>query len=180
MSLPVLAIIRFIHSQFTVAERAISRDGELEADKNGAAINGPLALISALIKFSYFSIFWKSLRNYNVEKLNEGIIYNNLSLLYAEMAKIEYEKMSFEDVYQDLLGSHTSHPIDSHPSVKQRMAFLGVQENLVNKELLFPSETSLTNYFDNTSEIDESVSIMEHKIMVGSGMASIPKDEQVA
>ena len=60
------------------------------------------------------------------------------------------------------------------------MAFLGVQENLVNKELLVPSETSLTNYFDNTSEIDESVSIMEHKIMNGSGMASIPKDEQVA
>ena len=111
MSLPVLAIIGFIQSQFTVAERAISRDRELEADKNGAANNGPLTLISALIEFSYFSIFWKSLRNYNVEKLNEGIIYNNISLLYAEMAKIEYEKMSFEDVYQDLLGSHTSHQL---------------------------------------------------------------------
>lgn len=178
MSLPALATIGLIHSQFTTAEKTIGRERELEADKNGASINGSLPLVTALLKFSYYARQWDGLRQYNIDKLNEGTIYSNLPALYAEIAKMQYQEMNFDNEYQDLLGSHTSHPTDSHPTIKQRMASLGVSDASINKELLNPSDTPLTEYLNNPDEVTESTSMIEHRLMIGMGFAKVPDKEE--
>ena len=178
-SLPALATLGFVFSEFATVEREIGRSRELEADKVGASLNGPLALVTALLKFSLFTSQWNSLRQFNVEKLNEGIIYPNLADLHKDLANIQFENIDFDDVYQALLGVQISHPTDTHPSIKQRMSSLGVDEKAIIKEMLLPSNVSLSNYLINANEIAEEITLDEHRLVIALGYAKLPEQNTV-
>lgn len=175
VSLPALATLGFVFSEFATVEREIGRSRELEADKVGAALNGPLALVTALLKFSLFASQWNSLRQFNVDKLNEGVIYSNLANLHKELAKAQFENINFDDVYQELLGTQTSHPTDTHPSIKQRMSALEVDEKTIIKEMLLPSDVSMSNYLSDANEIAEAITLDEHRLVIALGYAKLPE-----
>jgi Zn-dependent protease with chaperone function len=173
LSLPAIFTIDLIHSEFSAIEREIRRERELEADKVGASANGALPLVTALLKFSYFSTQWDAIQEHNIQKLNEGEIYSNLPALISEVAKMQFEKLDFDAVYADLLGSHISHPTDTHPSIKKRMVSLSISESSINKDMLKPANISLDQYIDNSTNISEKLTLAEHRLMIGLGLATI-------
>ncbi len=175
MVTPVISTLSLIRNEFSYAERKIGRSREIEADKVGASLYGPIPLITALLKFSYFSQEWDALRKFNIEKLNEGVVLNDLSAAIIEFAKFQFESLQFENVYANLLGIHTSHPTDTHPSIKQRMAALQVPEGDITKDMLLPAEISPNEYLGDTEKICEDLTYQEHKLMIELGLATIPE-----
>jgi Zn-dependent protease with chaperone function len=179
-SVIALAPLSFILNEFSTTERTIGRTRELEADKAGSSVAGNIALISSLLKVSEFAPIWGELRKYNIDTLNEGNIFNNLSNLYLDVSDNRFENLDFEASSEQLLTTVQSHPTDTHPTINERMQSLNVEIKDINKELLKPSKTNLDVYLDNANEVNEKLTIQEHRLMIQHGLATLPEQQQEA
>jgi Zn-dependent protease with chaperone function len=177
-SVIALAPISLVLNEFSKTERTIGRARELEADKAGSSVVGNVPLISSLLKISEFAPIWSELRQYNIDKLNEGNIFNNLSNLYIDVSENRFENLDFEASSEHLLTTVQSHPTDTHPTISERMQSLNVEIKDINKELLKPSKTNIDVYLNNVDEINEKLTIQEHKLMIHYGVAKLPEQQE--
>lgn len=175
-----LAPLSFVLNEFSTTERTIGRARELEADKAGSSVAGNIPLISSLLKVSEFSPVWGALRQHNIDTLNEGNVFNNLSNLYLDVSENRFENLDFEASSEQLLTTIQSHPTDTHPTINERMQSLNVESKDINKDLLKPSKTSLAEYLDNADELNEKLTIQEHRLMIRYGVAKLPEQEEAA
>ena len=173
-----VAPLSFVLNEFSTTERTIGRIRELEADKAGSSVNGSLPLISSLLKVSEYGAIWSDLRRYNIDTLNEGKIYNNLTAFYTDFSDNIFENLNFEASSEILLASTISHPTDTHPTIIERMHSLKVDRDKLNKELIKPSQTPLTDYIDNADSINESLTLQEHRLMISYGYAKLPEENE--
>lgn len=120
--LPAIAILSYFLECFAVAESRISRDRELAADREGAAVTSPAVFAAALVKIHAFSGLWQALQDAAVEALQQGKAFVNASKTYADAA-VESAK---PEALEGLAETHLSHPTDSHPPLGVRLASLGV------------------------------------------------------
>lgn len=174
---PTIVILEFILSEFSITERTIGRGREFEADKVGASITGGLALITALLKVSEYAGIWNELRGFNVQKLADGVVYNNLAGIYCEASDNKYRELYFEETVQNLLDSQMSHLTDTHPTLNERMSALNIRKDALKKDLLKPAKVDLNEYFSEIDKLTENLSFHEHRLMVSLGHVSIPENE---
>lgn len=80
---PASTILRFYLSEFVKAERQISRDRELEADKAGVSASSPEALVGALVKVAAYTPIWPQLCRHAATIVKEGKIYSNMSMAFC-------------------------------------------------------------------------------------------------
>lgn len=176
--LPALTMLAYMYEVFATNEAKISRDREHKADKAGAEAGSPLALSTALIKVSLYSSIWEHARSQNIERLNQGKIANNLSMVFQDTAKYDVEKEALSDIMESTLEQRISHPTDSHPPVSERLAELGIQtENITKEMLLVPNEPAI-KLIDNYLAVEQEATLLEHRIMVAFGVANPPEENE--
>lgn len=175
-----LAPLALILAEFATTERTIGRTRELEADRTSATVNGGQPLISSLLKISEYSPIWSELRMFNIDTLNEGNVFKNLANLFTDASEKRFDKLDFSDNLEQLLTTSQSHPTDTHPTISERMQSLGVKIEEISKELLKPSNTKIENYLNNPNEINEKLTVQEHRLMIAYGYVNLPQEEEVA
>jgi Zn-dependent protease with chaperone function len=177
-ALPARSMLSFILGSFGTIERTIGRARELEADKVGASASSSEALISALLKFSEYVKLWGPLRHHNMEKLAEGQVYGNLPGLYCSMAQSAYAELDFDTARSELVEYKMAHPTDTHPTLTERIAALGMDEHHVAREMLAPAATPLAEYLTEVTTFAKEVSLAEHQFMVAIGAVTVPEQSR--
>lgn len=176
--LPALAMLSYMYELFASNEAKISRDREHKADKAGAEAGSPLALSTALIKVSLYSGIWDHARNQNIERLNQGKIANNLSVVFQDTAKYDIEHENINDIIQSTLEQTISHPTDTHPPISRRLEELDIKAEEITKDILLASPNPAIQLVDNYDDIEQEITIFEHRLMVAYGLAQPPEDNE--
>lgn len=135
-------------------------------------------LVSALLKFSEYAQLWGGIRNFNVETLNEGNIYNDLSDVYYNVAQHTYAEMDFATKRDALLAYEMAHPNDTHPTLNERIAALGFDADTLTKEDLAPSDNAISTLLSGYDAIADELTISEHRLMIQLGYASLPQQTE--
>lgn len=175
INLPTLIFLILLHDEFAVAERTIGREREIAADLEGAKVGGAKCLASALLKFSEYAQLWSGIQKLNVETLNEGRVYNNLSEIYYNVAMGAYEEIDFDARRDALLDFKMAHPNDTHPTLHERISALGIDAKTLTKEDLAPSDNSISALISGCDVIADELTISEHRLMIALGYASLPE-----
>lgn len=173
--IPAHAVLSFFMEQFAQAERKIGRGRELEADKAGTSVSSGKALATSLLKIGAFTPLWDSIRSAMVEALNKGKAYTNVSALYAEIAA----QNGKPEMLDKVAFTATSHPTDTHPPTNLRLQALGLSvAELRDSALAIDTATSSANLLSNATQIEEELTVIEHRVLLERGMAWLPEDEQ--
>ncbi|MBI2716861.1 MAG: M48 family metalloprotease [Rhizobiales bacterium] len=172
---PALFMLQLCMLQFAKVERSIGRQRELAADAVGARAAGKLTLATALFKVGMYSMFWSSVQRKNVENLEAGQAYQNLSAFFAWAGKTAYEAEDMDKVKERVADSSTAHPIDTHPTTGARIEALGLQATDIDSGgLAMPEYDSAAALFGSFEAIEEELTLDEHRIMVATGRAILP------
>lgn len=176
--LPAIAMLSYMYEIFATNEAKISRDREHKADEAGGEAGSPLSLSTALIKVSLYSGLWNHARKQNVERLNQGKIASNLSVVFQDTAKYDVEHENIEEIMRSALEQSISHPTDSHPPVSERLKELGIKVEEITKDMLLVPENPAIQLLDKHQEIEEEITLLEHKLMVAYGVAKPPEETE--
>lgn len=176
--LPARATLSYIYDVFSRSESAISRDRELKADQAGAEVSSAKALATTLAKVSLYAQLWSKVREDNVERLNQGKITNNLSTVFGDIAKYDIEHAEIEEIIENILSTTIEHPTDTHPTLGTRLQTLGISPSDIKKDdLLVPAHSAIV-LLNSATEIEEELSVYEHRLMVALGHANIPESPE--
>lgn len=156
--IPML-VLRIYLEFFAIIESRIGRQREFRADNFAARIVTSKVMAAALVKAHVYGTLWHQIsEKWIVDALNEGKAFRNISELFA--STYLSEKSLLREVALDL-SMHLSHPIDSHPSLRERLLAIG--ENPTG-ELTTGAETS-TSLFNDLSYIEEKLTEYETSLI---------------
>ena len=176
--LPAIAMLSYMYEIFATNVAKIGRDREHKADEAGAEAGSPKALSTALIKVSLYSDLWNHARKQNIERLNKGKIATNLSLVFLDTARYDVQSEGIEEIMKSTLDQSIAHPTDSHPPISKRLNALGIEPDQISKEMLLVPEKAAIQLLDKPQEIEEEITILEHKLMVAYGVAKPPEETE--
>ena len=176
-TLPAIVILSFMYEVFSRNERTIGRQRELLADQAGAEVSSPLSLSTSLAKVALYSSLWNHAQEQNIDRLNEGKVTTNLSEVFQDIAKFDVEQNAIEDILDNILDRSVSHPTDTHPPIRERLDSLGIDKIQITKGALLVPKDSAIGLVDGCREIEEEITILEHRLMVALGHVDIPDEE---
>jgi Zn-dependent protease with chaperone function len=175
--LPALFVLSYMYEIFSRNERTISRERELLADQVGAQVSGARSLATALAKVSFYSVLWPSTQKQNIDRLSKGKITSNLSVVFLDSARYDVEHSRFDEILDAILEKKISHPTDSHPTFLERLHGLKVVPDDLSKDDVFPPTQSAVELIDKFEEIEERLTLFEHKMRVALGHVVVPENE---
>lgn len=79
----------------------------------------------ALVKAALFAQPWDELSRRHIEQLAKGEVVPPLAAAYAGACQTAVEELDWPSEAQDLIGTVQAHPVDTHPTLIQRLANLG-------------------------------------------------------
>lgn len=174
--LPALSMLSLMHELFSINERKISREREFEADKAGVSVSSNEALATSLGKVSIYSHIWSDIRETNIERLNQGKITKNLSLVFEDSAKYDISHRGISEVVDEVLQTRVSHPTDTHPTISERYSNIGYLESDLTADKLVNVGGASSDLFSSSQEIEEELSLTEHRFMVALGLVTKPEE----
>ena len=176
--IPALAVLSYMHEVFSRNERTIGRARELHADQAGVEASSGRSLAAALAKISFYSGIWLSTQNENINRLSEGKITRNLSAIFCDSAKYDIEHMRFDEIIDSIMENKIAHPTDTHPTFGERLNGLGLSKEDLHNSDFFPPDLSAIELLDNSKEIEEHLTLFEHRLRVALGQVVIPKESE--
>lgn len=163
---PAKAILSVLIEIFARQERAIGRMRELEADKAGASISEPGALISALLKVGLADMVWDEIQEHLMGSLDAKYPAANLRTRLTDMGNAGAKAAHVTRTYLARDGAmtlarvmaerRTAHPVDTHPTLIERARALNVTLNDAAKTAVRPMVVP--------SEMLEEISRAERKL----------------
>jgi Zn-dependent protease with chaperone function len=129
---PTLQILGLFIAKFSMAERAVQRERELEADGVGAGAASPRDLATALIKLQAFVPLWNDILSRTSRSLGLGNRAENPSVIFGERVHQGAAVTSLEHLEETVVP----HPTDSHPVLRDRLSQLGVEYGSVAESAL--------------------------------------------
>lgn len=161
--LPAYVTLAAILTEFAALERKVRRERELLADQAGIEASSPDSLARALVKVSLFSGVWAQTRHVSLKEIGEGTTTPNLSLRYVRDCEAARQTVNWMEARTVLAANVQAHPIDTHPSLGQRMEAVGVSLDEIGPEdLKAPNDSSL-DLVQEPASIEESLSVAEEK-----------------
>jgi Zn-dependent protease with chaperone function len=115
--LPAVSLLSFFFDSFAAAERDLSRDRELAADRAGARVTSAGVMATALVKVHAFSHAWSAAEDAMTDALRRRTIYENASVLFADLVV----SSASPDHLAGLDERQLAHPTDSHPPLAVRL-----------------------------------------------------------
>ena len=176
--LPALFILSSMYESFEKNVATISREREFEADKVGISVSSPEDLAHSLTKVVLFSSIWTTTQQENIRRLDQGKYSPNLSLVFKDSAAYNLSKQNIEDAKKSALESSISHPTDSHPILKDRLANIGLQPEEIGLEKILSQGDSCSDLIENVEQIEEELTILEHRMMIALGYAVLPDENE--
>jgi Zn-dependent protease with chaperone function len=164
VALPVAMIGFFVEAVRGDAERADQR--ELDADRVAAAVAGPDALASALVKVHAFAPAWDAVVGATFHAVAAGTQYVNSSALFYEIAASNAGAERLLGIGRRELG----HPTDRHPALARRLAALDVDRARVAASALdvLPASPA-TALVRDLEAVERRLSLAEHRMMLVTG-----------
>jgi Zn-dependent protease with chaperone function len=151
---PAMAILALFFDRFALAESAIGRARELEADKAGASVASPMAIALSLLKIGAYAPLWENLQDELYAAVEEKRPVANASRRFVEIAVQATAKVkpsALAVVAQEALP----HPTDSHPPTEARIEALGLDFAQVQKKSLAVEEGAASSRLVTALEILE-------------------------
>lgn len=173
---PAVLALSYMYYLFSRSESAISRQREIEADQAGADASSARALATALVKVSLYAPVWGRVQGDNVERLNIGKLSRNLSAVFQAVVKYDLQRTAIEGSLGGVLRTAVSHPTDTHPTLCARLQHLEVDPADLSKDDLLVPARSAARLVDDVREIEEDLSVTEHRRLVALGHAEVPED----
>ena len=172
--MPAMAVLSLLMQIFSRKEATVSREREHRADEAAREIGDPSHIVTALVKTGAAGHCWRMVQEENVKHLNEGWAYNNLGLILTDYCSRFLKQLQRDVAFQDAIkGYEQSHPTDSHPSLTERAAALGVSvdEAIRRTESLHGEAVG-----DDFKEIEDNLTSLEHAQMVSIGAVHPPNE----
>ena len=176
--IPALAILSYMYDVFSRNERTVGRERELHADQAGVQAASARSLATALAKVSFYSGIWPSTQQRNISRLAKGKVTNNLSAVFFDSAKYDIEHARFHEIIDAILEKKIAHPTDTHPTFAERLSGLELAIEDLDMTDIIPSEQSAIDLLDNYTEIEEHLTLFEHRLRVALGQVVVPKETQ--
>lgn len=174
--LPACFILFYMLGIFSVKESTISRIREFEADKAGVEAGSALALSTALMKITVYSFLWENTRKMNIDHLNHGKIIKNLSSSFCDNISYDLKQLELDEIKKILVKQNITHPTDTHPPIYERFKKIGIEQDLINKDILSVPVMPAMDLISNYTALEEELTLMEHQLMVACGLAAPPED----
>jgi len=173
--IPALMVLSLFMEAFATAERAISRERELAADKVGAAAVSARAVASSLVKVTAFSDCWGETVDTVVSSVRAGTPLGNASETFVELARAAAKPSAMVD----LDTREIPHPTDSHPPLSVRLEGLGVSlADVTSDALVVDSAEPASSLIANAGAIEaELTAWLEARI---GGQAVVPAPASAA
>lgn len=170
--LPAFYMLSFFLWSFAVAEKKISRERELAADKIAGEISGPKNLAIALVKIVAFSKFMDVIYDGMKDILKHGKQIINASCIFYEIAF----KNANKEVLRDIDGQTLHHPIDSHPPLKLRLDALNCSLiDIEDSALNIKKDASAIHLINNYDKFEENLTEITNYFI----MRSLQDDGQI-
>jgi Zn-dependent protease with chaperone function len=176
--LPAAAMLSLMLELFSRNERRISQERELEADKAGVDVSSSDALASALGKVAIYAPIWSKIRSENIERLNSGKVSGNLSHIYEDSAKYDISHTGIAEIMEEILATKITHPTDTHPTIFERFKNIGFDSDRLTVETLINVGNSSQGLLENFQEIEEELTLHEHRLMIALGHVSVPDEHE--
>ena len=176
-SLPALTMLSYMRDVFHTNVSAISREREFEADRAGAEVADGRALATSLLKISLYAHSWSKIQLDIIDRLKEGKVTRNMSLLFSNIVKYDVNKEKIPEVLASIGKEAISHPTDSHPATSIRIKKLGLDIDTIDVEKLLLPKKSAIEIIDGHREIEEQLTILQQKYYSAMGI-QIPDEEQ--
>jgi Zn-dependent protease with chaperone function len=158
--IPAQVGLEFFLSEFSVAEREVSRARELAADQAGASASGEEVMASALVKIHAFADLWFDQEEAAVRYLRQGHYLNNPSKRFAEAV----EACADDDALEGAGQLAFRHPLDSHPPLTYRLGALGISLEEVSSRALdvAPLDPAIA-LFDDPERFEMELGKIHHR-----------------
>lgn len=158
---PAMAILSLFFDRFEVAESAIGRERELEADKAGASVSSPMAIALSLLKVGAYAPHWGDLQNRLGEVALRGGSLPNASKEFVRQA-MERAASRPPKVSEVLQDEPLPHPTDTHPATAERIQSLGLKlEEVAKQPLAIEAATASARLVAGLDVIEEKLTELE-------------------
>jgi Zn-dependent protease with chaperone function len=178
--LPAVAMLSLMLELFARNERTIGQKRELLADKAGVSVSSAETLSVALAKVAIYAPIWSKIRNDNVDRLNAGKVSGNLSHIYQDSAKYDVSHTGIAAVKEAILATKITHPTDTHPTIFERLKNIGFDADGLTVEKLIAAGNSSNELLESVGEIEEELTLYEHRLMVALGHVTLPDEKDDA
>lgn len=145
---PAKVILSVLIEIFARQERTIGRVRELEADKAGASVSEPRALISALLKLGLADMVWDEIQEHLMGSLDARNPAANLRSQLNRLGNAGTKAAHVTRTYlardgamtlaKVLAEKRTAHPIDTHPTLIERARALNITLNDAARQAVKP------------------------------------------
>jgi Zn-dependent protease with chaperone function len=153
--LPAIAVLSYFLESFSVAERRLSRERELEADRVGASLTSPRALASALVKLHAFIGLWEGWEGIIAALMRQGIALENISQGYADLVL----QNARPEALQGIAEGRLAHPTDSHPPLAVRLQSLQIGlDDAANDALAVRPPQAAITLIPDAEKLEEEIS----------------------
>lgn len=176
--LPAISMLSLVFEMFARNERGIRKIREFEADMVGVRASSAEALATALGKVAVYAPLWAGVREQNVDRLNAGKVTANLSQVYEDSARFDVAHQDIRELVDEILSTAISHPTDKHPTLDERFRNIKFDAGQLTVEMLTERGNSSVELFDNLTELEEELSLDEHRLMVALGAVEPPEEEE--
>ena len=124
--MPAVGLLAFMTWTLSLFVSRIRREREFVADQAAVEVSNPRATASLLVKFGALTLQWEVFRHHFTRLLRSGTARRNQSLDYILRTRQFIGAINQETLRKGLFALHLPHPLDSHPTLAQRTAALGV------------------------------------------------------
>jgi Zn-dependent protease with chaperone function len=176
-SLPAYILLSYMIEVFHTNVSTISREREFEADRAGAEVAEGRALATSLLKISLYAHSWSNIQKDIIERLQQGKITRNMSLLFSNIVKYDVNKEKLPEVVASIAEEAISHPTDSHPATSARIKELGLDIETIDLDDLLLPRVSAIDIIDGHREIEEQLTTLQQQYYSAMGI-QIPDQEQ--
>lgn len=160
-ALPAMLLLDNFLKSFGEIESEISRQCEKEADTSAAAVTGHTTMVKALINIHALSHCWQQCDQFLFGLLHaEGKATDNIIAFFSNTLNESSAKKAADII----VGSAIPHPFNSHPTLRQRIEYLGeTVEALKDISLTNDTKNTLITSIQSIENIEVSLSSQENE-----------------
>jgi len=171
--LPTIFLLSGMLVIFRHVVTRISRAREFEADRAAVEVAPAEAVVTALVKTLPLSIRWQQVRLANSALVHRGraranLVADHLALVRDMLARSNREKFAAA-----LLAGKTAHPLDTHPTLSERSAALGVDPQPLIAASLDAFASAYRN-FAGLQQLEEELTAIENEYIRLPGVKLVP------
>jgi len=160
---PAVALFGYFLECFALAERKLSRDRELVADRAGAAVTSVEAMGAELVKVHAFASAWTLVHDAWVQLLQQRREWINASTTYADTVV----KIAARDELKGIESGEMAHPTDSHPPLDMRLDGLAVSlDDLRPHAVRVAPADAAAGLFDAPDDLERAVTAVYQRTLL--------------